>query len=188
MIKFKNLKIKNYQAGFTLVETIAVVLIFSVMAVIVTAVWVRAVQIERKDFSAQVIQENILSVFGIMSKEIRISDITNQDNDCSGPPATNLTMTFNDPQGGSGPLTYSLNGSGIIQRTYAGVTYQISSNDVIFNSLGFCVLGSSNSPYGKDATRVTIIASVSNRTGIDIITVKVQTTVTSRNISGELQN
>ncbi len=178
--------LRNNEKGFTLVEFITTMFVFSVMAIIVAGIWVKAVQIERRDFSAQIIEENTLAVLDTMAKEIRVSTITNQDNNCSAAPSASLTMTFNDSLGGSGTLVYSLVG-GVVQRTYGGVTYQMSSNDIVFNSLGFCVSGSSTSPYGNDATRVTIIASISNTTG-NIVTVNTQTAVTIRDVSAEVQN
>ncbi len=196
MIKFSNLKgfiphLKGeysniargshlLSAGFTLVEFLVTVFVFSVMALATIAIFVRAMDIERRSFSAQRIQENALAVLELMAKEIRVGTISGPNSNCS---ANTLDMTVYDPS----PITviYRLNAtSGVVEREYGGVTYLVSSSDVIFNNLIFCIL---NSGLDDQPARVTVLASISNRVG-KVITVNLQTTITSRDIADELQN
>lgn len=160
---------------------LVVVFIFTLMALTTTAILVRAMAIERRSFSAQTIQGNILAVAELMAKEIRVSRIVDQDNSCS--PATS-TLVITHPI--EGAITYSLSG-GVVQRITGGTTYLLSTSEVVFNSLGFCISGTT-SPSDDQPARVTILMSVSNRIGREILTNTIQTTVTSRNVLDELQN
>ena len=171
---------RSLSAGFTLVEFLVTMFVFSIMALTTTAIFVRTMDIERRSFSAQRIQENALAVLELMAKEIRVGTVQGPDSNCL---ANTLNMTVYDPSATA--VTYQLNTTlGIVERVYGGVTYLVSSNDVIFNSLMFCI---QNSSIDDASTRVTILASISNRIG-QISTVKLQTTVTSRDIIDEFTN
>ena len=187
MIKPKIVKPRNNEikgsSGFTLIETLTTVFLFTIVALVISSILVRAMQIERRAFAAQVIQENALAVFEVMAKEIRVSRISNQNNDCSVAPNTSLTSEH--PINGN--TVYQLGSEGIVEQIIGGVKYHLSSGDVLFNSLGFCVLGS-GLPSDNQSSRVTIIASISNKSGVEFLTVKFQTTVTSRDASDEFEN
>ena len=191
------LKVQNYQkgfthpssrAGFTLVETLVVIFVFSITVLVVVCILVKAMQIERRSFASQAIQDNVLAVLELMSKEIRVSTISNQDNNCSGTASNTLTIIHpNVSTGNLETIIYRLT-SGVVTKEVVGdYTYLLSSNDVVFNSLGFCVLGTTT-PFDNKATRVTILLSVSSTIGGQNVMTKIQTTVTSRNTADELQN
>lgn len=172
------------QKGFTLVETLVVIFVFSIIALVVSAVLIRALDIERRSFASQAIQENILAVVELMAKEIRVSIISDQDNNCSG--SASSTLTISHPQ--EGAIVYRLNALGVIERVVGGTIYFLSSNEVTFNSLGFCILGTT-SPADDQTARITILLSVqSNNISGQTVATKIQTTVTSRDIAAELQN
>lgn len=174
-------------AGFTIVELLVSILLFSVMATITAGIFVRALEIERRSFSAQSIQENALAVFELMAKEIRVGNIAGPDSSSCTSNVLNMTVLNPDPpyDPPNVSVTYRLNSSsGVVERIYGGVTYFVSSDDIIFNSLKFCIL---NSGVDDQGARVTILASISNRVG-KIITADLQTTITSRDASLELQN
>ena len=176
--------IKKNQVGFSIVEMLTTVFVFSIIALVATAILVQAMQIERKAFAAQIIQENALAVFELMAKEIRVSIIANQNNDCfTQTPSTSLTIDHSI----NGITTYQLSTGGAVEKVAGGTKYVLSSEDVLFNSLGFCVLGSTL-PSDNQSSRVTVVASISNRSGSESLTVKFQTTVTSRDIADEIQN
>ncbi|OGM97314.1 MAG: hypothetical protein A2817_03590 [Candidatus Yanofskybacteria bacterium RIFCSPHIGHO2_01_FULL_39_8b] len=171
-------------AGFTLIELLVSIFLFSIMATITTGIFVKSLELERRSFSAQMIQENALAVFELMAKEIRVGKINSSDSNCT---SSILSIEIQNPS--SPPPTidviYQLDStSGIVQRIYNGVTYLASTDDVVFNSLKFCIL---NSGIDDQAARVTILASVSNRVG-KVLTANLQTTITSRDVSLELEN
>lgn len=170
------------QNGFTIVELLVTIFVFSVMALTTTAIFIRAMDIERRSFNTQAIQENAIAVLELMAKEIRVSTISSGDSNCS---AGSLDMTVYDSGGNPRAVTYQLDGaSGTIRRIYGGVTYQVSSTDVIFDRLLFCI---ANTGIDHMPTRITILTAIRNRKGTPM-TVNLQTTVTSRDVAVEFQN
>ena len=163
-------------AGFTIVEVLVTSFIFSIIALTVSGLFIQTLAVQRRTFASQKIQENGLYIMELMSREIRVSKIQDQDStDCS---ATSLTIIHPI----NGAVTYSLS-AGVLQRTAGGVTTDLSSADVTFSRLNFCIDGSGQTD-GKQA-RVAILASIQNRTGREILTTALQTTVSSRNVETE---
>ena len=166
----------NTEKGFTLVELMVASLVFSIIVLSISGLFVQTLAQERRAFEAQKIQENGLFILELMSREIRVSQIQNQEStDCS---ATSLTIIH--PVNGT--VTYTLN-AGVLQRTAGGVTTDLSSSDVTFSRLNFCVLGSGVAD--KQQARVTILASIQNKTGKEILTFNLETGVSSRDESTE---
>lgn len=177
---------KNNQKGFSVIELLVAVFLFSLVAMIVTGIFVRALSLQRRISSAQAIQDNAIAVLGLMSKEIRVGTITSANSNC----ATNsLSLSVLNSGGTSDEVTYILNTTdGVVERRVGSgvnsIVYYSSSEDVIFNSLLFCVL---HSDLDDQTSRVTILASISNRIGKPM-TVRLQSTLTSRDNTLELQN
>lgn len=164
------------QKGFTIIEMLVTAFVFSIIAVVTTGLFIQVLAVERRAFAAQKIQENGLFVSELMSREIRVSQIQDQNSsDCS---LTSLTIIH--PVNGT--IIYSLV-NGILQRTADGVTTDLSSDSVSFSRLNFCVLGSGQSD--QEQTRVTIISSIQNATGKEILTANLETTVSSRDVQTE---
>jgi Tfp pilus assembly protein PilV len=170
----------NNQGGLSLIELLVTVFVFSIVGIITTGIFAEALRIERKSFGAQYIQENALAVFELMAKEIRVANIAGPDNNCT---SNTLDLIVYDTGGNAIPVTYSLNG-GLIVRRYNNVDLYVSNNDVIFDRFVICI---QNSALDDIPTRVTILATISNRIG-PTSSVDIQTTVTSRDVVVELQN
>jgi len=182
-MKKKIKKILNNCRGFTLVEVMATLVIFSLIAIEVGGIFIQIMSLERRSFASQKIQENSMSVLESIAREIRVSQIINQDSsDCS---RTNLTISH--PV--SGPISYSLS-SGVVQKTISDngqlVTVPLNSSDVEFTKFNFCVKGSGIGD--NQQARVTIVTIVKNKTGAEKVEYNLQTTISSRDISIELQN
>ena len=173
----------NSQKGFSIIEAVTSIFVFSIVALIVSSLLVQAMNVERRAFSAQAIQENVLAVLEIMAKEIRVSAISDQNNNCTTDP---ILSTLNIAHPIEGAITYSLN-NGVVERISGGITHTLSSEDVIFNSLRFCISGSVT-PSDNRSARVTVLLSISNKKGKETLTTYIHTTVTSRDIVDELQN
>ena len=182
-MKTLNFKFLNNQGGFSIVEAVTSIFVFSIVALIVSSLLVQAMNVERRAFSAQAIQENVLAVLELMAKEIRVSTISDQNNNCTTDPTLN-TLNITHPI--EGVVTYSLN-NGVIERIAGGITHTLSSDDVVFNSLRFCISGSTT-PFDNKAARVTVLLSISNKKGREILTTYIHTTITSRDLVDELQN
>ncbi len=165
------------QKGFTLIEVLVTAFIFSIIVVVVMGIFTDLLGNQRRALASQKIQEDGLFIMELMSREIRVSQIQNQNSlDCT---ASTLTMTH--PV--NGVVTYTLNGAGVLQRTAGGVTTDLSSSEIKFSKLNFCVQGSATNDL--QPTRVTLIASIQNKTGKDTLTTNLQTTVTSRDLQLE---
>ena len=178
--KFKILNFKKKEAGFTLVEVLVTSLIFSIIALSVNAIFVQIINLQRRGFAIQKIQDNSLLVLEELSRDIRVSRISDQES--SSCTATTITLTH--PM--KGTVIYRTNG-GIVQRSVGGGSYEdVSSSNVNFTRMNFCILGSLTND--NQSPRVSIVTSVQNRTGKDILQINIQTTTTSRNVEDEFQN
>lgn len=171
-----NLQQVKKEGGFTIVEVLVSTFVFSIIAITVSGLFVQILALERKSFAAQKIQENGLFIMELMSREIRVSQIQNQDS--SNCTATSLTIIH--PVNGT--VIYALNG-GALQRTAGGVTTDLSSSTVAFSRLNFCITGSN--PTDGQQARVAILASIQNKTGREILTASLETTVSSRDVQTE---
>ncbi len=173
-------------AGFTLIEVTVAILVFSIMIVLVASIFARAIELERRTVWFQRVQENATLALESMAKEIRVSDIQNQNNNCTTDlPLTTLTMNHPTACGGSAcNVVYSLSGTNI-QRQAVFASF-INSTDVQFTNLRFCITGSGTND--DQSPKVTILTSIRSTKGFPPSRVDLQTTITSRDITTELQN
>jgi len=170
---------KNHtnENGFTVVEVLVTSLIFSMVAITVSAIFIQIINLERRGFTVQKIQDNALLVMEEMSRDIRVSRISNQDSaNCSA-----ATITLVHPL--KGTVVYQTN-NGTIQRSVNGGSFvDVSGSNVNFTRMNFCILGSLAND--NQSPRITIITSVQNRTGKEILQIDLQTTITSRSVLDE---
>lgn len=165
--------------GFTIVEVLVTSLIFSIIAMTVSAIFIQIINLERRAFSVQKIQDNALLVLEEMSRDIRVSRISNQES----PNCTATAVTLVHPL--KGTVVYKLN-NGVVQRSVSGESYvDISASNINFTRMNFCILGSLAND--DKSSRVSIITSIQNRTGKEILQINLQTTATSRDVSDEFQ-
>jgi len=174
-IKQKKLAL-NSSKGFTIIEVLVSTFVFSLIAILISGLFIQILAIQRRAFALQKIQENALFVTELLSREIRVSKIENQDSlNC-----TATTLNIIHPI--NGPVTYSLV-NGALQRTAGGATSDLNSSTITFSQLNFCITGSGIGD-GQQA-RVAIIAAIQNKTGKEILTANIQTTITSRDVQNE---
>src|SRR3989344_3881021 len=110
---FKYLNIKKPQAGFTIVEVLVTSLIFSIIAMTISAIFIQIINLERRAFAVQKIQDNALLVLEEMSRDIRVSRVSNQESSY----CTATTITLIHPL--KGTVVYQTN-SGVVQRIVNG--------------------------------------------------------------------
>ena len=166
-----------------MIEMITAVFVFSIIMVTTGTIFVHALGLQRRGFGAQKIQENGLFVLETMAREIRVSTIQSIDNDCN---TGSLTSTLSITHPVNGAIQYTLNG-GVVIRTVSGLPTKISTDDVQFVKLYFCIQGSG---IDDQQTRVAILATVENisTTPQDKVSMTIQTMVSSREVSTEFQN
>ncbi|MBI2062085.1 MAG: prepilin-type N-terminal cleavage/methylation domain-containing protein [Candidatus Yanofskybacteria bacterium] len=167
------------EAGFTVVEVLVTSLIFSIIAMTVSAIFIQIINLERRSFAVQKIQDNALLVLEEISRDVRVSRISDQESlDC-----TAATITLIHPL--KGTVVYRTS-NGIVQRNINGGSYDdVSNSNVNFTRMNFCIRGSSAND--NQSPRVSIITSVQNRTGREVLQINLQTTTTSRNFVDEFQ-
>lgn len=165
--------------GFTLIETLITLMVVSIMMTLIGSIFGQSLALERRVVWAQKVQENSTFLLEAMAREIRVSAIANQDSiDCF---ATSLNMVH--PVIGN--ISYSLQG-GNIQKQVGSATTNINSYDVQITRLKFCITGSGTND--NQSPKVTIIMSMKNLNGTPAVSVDVETTVISRDISTEILN
>jgi len=167
------------QAGFTIVEVLITSLVFSIMVIAVSSIFIQIINDERRAFAAQAIQENGQFILELMSREIRVSKIENQES----PNCTATSLTIQHPVNGT--VTYTLTGGGVLERIAGGVTTDLSASTVTFSRLNFCVMGSGL--VDGQQPRIAILASIQNTAGREILTFNLETSVSSRDIQSEFQ-
>lgn len=170
MFKFISLRNKK---GFSTVEVLATAFVFSIAMMAIGGIFARGIYLQRRATATQKIQENASFVLEYMAREIRLSNVRDQNSNCS---ATTLNLIH--PV--NGYVTYTLNGSTVV-RAEGGVSNAISTNDVQFTRLYFCIAGSAlgdNTP-----TRITILATIVDNSAKPMVTINLQTTVGSRVIA-----
>jgi len=167
---------KTKQSGFTLIEVMVATLVFSLVIIATSTLFSQVLTNQRRAAALQKVEENGQYIMELLAREIRVSDIVDQNSaTCS---LTSVTVTH--PV--NGIITYQLV-SGVLQRVVGGVTTDLSSPDVEFNRFNFCVLGSG--PTDDQSPRVTIVMSIQNKIGKYKEKVDLQTTVVSRDIESE---
>jgi len=164
-------------AGFTLTEILVVALIFSLIVIIFSSTFLSSSWLQKKAFNIQQVVENASYVLESMAKEIRVSKISGPDTNCPSSPAGSLTIDH--PV--NGRITYSLSG-GAVHRSVkvqdSSVDSIISSDNVEFTRLQFCILGTAIGD-GKQP-RVIIQASITSKSAIQPSRIDIQTAVSQR--------
>ena len=160
------------QSGFTIVEVLVTSVIFSIIAMAVSAIFVETLSLQRRAAASQKIQENALFVLESMSRDIRVSVVTNQES----PNCSAVTLTISHPT--KGDIVFRVN-NGVVEKNQAGGGYiAISGSDVKFSRFNFCITGSLSND--NKTPRVAILTTVENVYGREVLEVNLQTTVSSR--------
>ncbi len=165
--------------GFTLIELLIASMVFSFVILSVTQLFSDAMGLQRRAAGYQKIQDTAIFVLESLAREIRVSTILTASG-CSA------TLTMDHPVNGTIVYAYD-SGTHTISRTKDGVTSPITSTDVSVAAFSFCV---ADAGINDAQTRVTMPIKLEASTGRGATTVSVslQTTVVSRDITEELSN
>lgn len=169
------------QQGFSIIEMLIAASIFMIIMVVVSGIYIRVLDLQRRAQGAARVQENILYVIETMAREVRVSQITSGDDaSCSS-----STITLLHPV--NGVVEYQLS-NGIVQRKEdIGSFEDLTSSEIEFTSFNMCVTGSG--PDDQQA-RVTILLTAENATTQTRhkVPFTIQTTVASRDLFVDLTN
>lgn len=125
--------------GFTLIELIVGVFIFSILIVLAGGSLVPSLELQRRALNIKRVEENGRFVLELMTRELRVANpINTADSGCPGSGGSSLSFTH--PVNGS--IEYFLSGTAVHRRVN-GADSVISNPDVEVSRLTFCVSGNS---------------------------------------------
>lgn len=167
--------------GFTIIEILVAGFIFSVLLVLVGGILTQTINLQRRVFSAQEIQENALYAVETLSRDIRESRLCTVPEACTTGPQTSLQIEHPT----RGTIIYSFDESrGVITKTEGSLTVDITSADVNFTRFNFYVF---HQAIDNMQSKVVMVISVKNRLG-PVVTIDSQITAISRDFSDEFLN
>ncbi len=163
--------------GFTLMELIVAIFVFSTLFSIAGGSFVSALSLQRRALNIKKVEENGRFVLELMARELRVANpITSVDVSC---PAGSSNISFVHPV--NGDIEYFRTGSEVIRKVQ-GVDTIISNPDVEVYRLTFCISG--NTVDDDTQPRITIILGLkSGGTMVEAVTIDLQTTVSQRVLS-----
>lgn len=179
MITIPNKNTKTHEKGFTIVEVLVSSLIFSIIAMSVSAIFVQLIGLQRRVLANQKIQNDSLFVIEMMSRDIRVSRIADQES----PNCDLAILTITHPS--KGTVIYRVSNGYIEKSENGGSFITISNQNINFSRMNFCVKGSGVND--NQTPRVAILTTVENRTGREILKINLQTSVSSRDVLDEFQ-
>lgn len=167
---------KDKQKGFTIIEMVITMFVFSIILVNATAIFVRATYLQRRAFAAEQIQSVTLAAIEAISRDIRVSELCTIPNTCSS-----ALIQMEHPT--DGDVRYLHNSvTGVIRKYIAGNWVDFTSTEVFYSSMIFIYDG-----IGPDCRqpKVTLSLTVRSKTN-PIIESVIQTATTSRNAQEEI--
>ncbi|MEK7659091.1 MAG: prepilin-type N-terminal cleavage/methylation domain-containing protein [Patescibacteria group bacterium] len=163
------------QNGFTLVELLVAVFIFSVLVVLAGGSFIGAMAAQRRALNIKKAEENGKFILELMAREIRVANPINTGNSaCLGTTILNFLHPVN------GTVEYFLSGNQIHRRVN-GVDTVVSNPDVDVSRLNFCISGNQS---GDDRQPLVTVILGLNAVGApqnDVF--DLQTTVSQRVLS-----
>jgi type II secretory pathway pseudopilin PulG len=187
------MKKKYNKSGFTLIEAITSTFIFSILIIIISAVFALFINSQRKAFNIQQVVENSNYILESMAKEIRMaSGFVNTFDGCtSADTILGIRHPTNpDPSVINGSIEYSWDqDNGTLHRILKGddasgnpiqLDTILNTSSVKFTRFKFCKNGLAS---GDDLQpRITIVATVSSLESSQQATFDIQTTISPRNL------
>ena len=163
------------QRGSTLLEVLIAIFVFAIIMVIATSVFVYSLNLQRRAFNLQKVQENVNYALDLMAKEIRVSTISAGSDNVNCSTSSPLTITHPD----FGSIQYYLSGANLMR--VGSTSAQINSTAVEFISFSCSVKGTATADGLQP--RVTIKAKAQSVVSNQQVSMEVQTTITPRVLS-----
>lgn len=170
---------RKREHGFTLTETLVTVFIFSTAISLFGGAFAYVINVQKRAYNIQQVEENISAIFESMAKEIRVSEIALNSDSAACPASPSAALTMTHPV--NGVITYSLSGTSLHRAVQGVADNVINSQTVEFTRLQFCITGTGYTDQKQP--RVTIMASVRSKNTNQQATMNIQTTVSQRFLS-----
>ena len=189
--KRKNFTNKNkiFSAGFTLVEMITAVAIFSMVMIIAMGALLSVLGANKQTQSMQTVVNNLGLAMEMMSREIRTGysyhcsvagDITAPRDCISGENFIAFESHSGNPSNPDDQVIFRLEGGQIQKSIDGGNTFlSLTSSDLILENLSFCVVGSDPNDTFQPKVLITANGYVKRGTGMPSY-FNLQTTVSQR--------
>lgn len=176
---------KFHPRGFTLVEMIVAISLFTVVLFIATSAFLSIVNADRKSRSVRIAIDNLNLALEDMTRKIKTGttyncadlDFGSTVNDC---PAGGASLLFTN-QDGTRARYYWYSANKAIMRTIGTVTQRVTSPEITITKLNFIVSGSAVgvSGGGTDTTQPMVVINIEGSVGTNL-PIKLQATVTQR--------
>ena len=175
---------KNFSSqGFTLIEMLVGMFVFSIIILLVSSMFVSGLELQRRAFNVQHVEEHSTFILETMTKELRIAEITSPTVDTACPGTLDSSLTILHPEHGT--ITYALSGTDLTRTvkgvTGADVTSVLNSSSIKVARLGFCVAGVGIGDNRQP--RVTVVATLTTVNDHEPASADIQTTLSSRLLS-----
>lgn len=164
------LQSKSHRArtGFTVVELLVAMAVFSITVVLVTSIFVGVINSQRKNTNTQDILDNGRFILEAIARAVRQSDIGTLD-------GVSDTLTISHPV--KGAVVYSLSGGQVMENGVA-----LSSSNVVVSRLDFIVAGNSLTDNTQPRVTISLALRDVNQKPSEQSTINLQTTLTPRNL------
>lgn len=174
---------KFLSQGFTLIEMLVGMFVFSIIILLVSSMFVSGLELQRRAFNVQHVEENSTFILETMTKELRIAEITSPTVDSACPGTFDTSLTILHPEHGT--ITYALSGTDLTRTvkdvTGTDVTSVLNSSSITVTRLGFCVAGVEVGDNRQP--RVTMVATLTTVNAHEPASADIQTTLSSRLLS-----
>jgi len=171
IIKFKKKSVTDSSSGFTLVELLAAITIFSLVMTAVFGIFINAIKDQRIILAKQAVDDNALYAMESITKELRMAV------SIATPGGNASSIAFGNSAGDS--IAYSLSNGQIMRNdtTLATGNQPVSSSEITISSLNFNV----NNWDSTHAPRITIFMRAQEATSSSSqATLEIQSTVSPR--------
>lgn len=172
------------EEGFTLLEMIVAATIFAIVISIISALFLAGVRGQRSALATQNIIENTRLAIEQMSRQIRVAQ-RDEVGSCTGDARTTfnsggVALSFIDSLGRC--TTYQRSGGKIQMKQASGLFLDLTSDDIVINSLVFEVSGRSATDGVQPRVTIFLDAVSSGAKPEDAVKILLQTTSSVRNL------
>ena len=158
----------NKENGFTMIELIVAIGIFSLIVSMVSGIFVLSILIQRRIIALRNAQDNIRFTIDSISREVR----TGKDFS-----SVSSSLSFTNAKGEA--VIYRLNNNEVEKSSDGGVTYSaVTGPEVTVDYLNFYLSG--QAAGDRLQPRITITIGATSRVGNQTGNLKIQTTISER--------